>query len=79
MRKSNHPKTVKVTTKSVNRVTPWLTSLGVQNTFISAAFLSMATSLVFLIMIKWGKSFRDRSKYRYWGYVAQGKALGLSH
>ena len=62
-----------------NSVTPWITKLGVQNTFISAAFLSMGTSLVFLIMILWGKKFREMSKERYWGYVAKGKALGLSH
>ncbi|KAG4430758.1 hypothetical protein IFR05_013759 [Cadophora sp. M221] len=60
-------------------VTPWILHLGVQNTFISAAFISMATSLVFLVMIKWGKQFREMGKLRYWRYVAQGKALGLSH
>jgi len=63
----------------IYRVTPWITNLGVQNTFISAGFISMATSLVFLVMIKWGKHFREMSRLRYWQYVERGKALGMSH
>ncbi|RDW87886.1 hypothetical protein BP5796_03580 [Coleophoma crateriformis] len=59
--------------------TPWITKLGVQNTFITAAFISMATSLSFLIMIKWGKQFREMGKNRYWRYVAEAKALSMSH
>jgi MFS family permease len=49
-------------------ITPWL-NMGLQNTFIVAAFASMVVLLSFLIMVKWGKSFRNRSKTSYWKYV----------
>ncbi|KAF7563531.1 hypothetical protein G7046_g570 [Stylonectria norvegica] len=46
-------------------ITPWITNLGYQNCFISAAFVGMAASLVFLVMIKYGKPLRVRSASRY--------------
>jgi hypothetical protein len=61
------------------RATPWIVKLGVQNTFISAGFLAMATTMTFLLEIKWGKKLRVMSKDRYWAYVAEGKAMGLAH
>ncbi|EXJ85681.1 serine/threonine kinase 16 [Capronia coronata CBS 617.96] len=47
-------------------ITPWLTDMGYQNCFISAAFIGMVASSAFLIMIKYGKGFRERSAARYW-------------
>ncbi|ETN43749.1 uncharacterized protein HMPREF1541_02908 [Cyphellophora europaea CBS 101466] len=55
-------------------ITPWLTTLGYQNCFISAAFVGMAASSVFLIMIKFGKGFRVKSAARYWSLVSQDQA-----
>lgn len=49
-------------------ITPWL-NMGLQNTFITAAFACMAVILSFLIMVKWGKTFRKRSRASYWKYV----------
>ncbi|BEJ15009.1 hypothetical protein CspHIS471_0407760 [Cutaneotrichosporon sp. HIS471] len=49
-------------------ITPWL-NIGLQNTFITAAFACMAVILSFLIMVKWGKTFRKRSRKSYWKYV----------
>ncbi|RSL49221.1 hypothetical protein CEP53_009232, partial [Fusarium sp. AF-6] len=46
-------------------ITPWLTDLGYQNCFISAAFVGMTASMVFLVMIKYGKSFRVKSATKY--------------
>jgi hypothetical protein len=59
----------------VNSITPWLTDLGYQNCFISAAFVGMAASSVFLIMIFFGKGFRVRSAARYRELVAANTAI----
>jgi hypothetical protein len=56
-------------------ITPWLTDLGYQNCFISAAFVGMAASAVFLIMIKYGKRLRVRSSSKYYSIVAADKAM----
>lgn len=45
--------------------------MGKQNCFISAAFVGMACSAVFLFMIKFGKTFRARSREKYWDIVAR--------
>lgn len=50
-------------------ITPWLTNLGYQNCFVSAAFVGLAASSVFLIMIKFGKGLRVRSSSKYWSIV----------
>ncbi|KAK0384819.1 hypothetical protein NLU13_7297 [Sarocladium strictum] len=50
-------------------VTPWLTNLGTQNCFISAAFIGLAASSAFLIMVKFGKGFRVRSADKYFAIV----------
>lgn len=60
-------------------ITPWILNLGYQNTYISAAFIAMGSSLMFLVMLKWGKEFRENSRLRYWKYVVEGRALGLTH
>lgn len=52
-----------------HRITPWLTTLGYQNCFLSAAFIGLAASSVFLIMVKYGKAMRERTKSRYWEIV----------
>ncbi|KAH6643514.1 major facilitator superfamily domain-containing protein [Boeremia exigua] len=50
-------------------ITPWLTDLGYRNCFLSAAFVGMAASSVFLLMIRNGKLLRERSRTRYWQLV----------
>ncbi|KAF2826812.1 MFS general substrate transporter, partial [Ophiobolus disseminans] len=55
-------------------ITPWLTNLGYQNCFLSAAFVGLAASSVFLVMIKFGKPLRVRSSGKYWGIVNADKA-----
>jgi uncharacterized protein YqjF (DUF2071 family) len=57
------------------RITPWLTNLGYQNCFISAAFIGMAASLAFLVMIKYGKFLRIKSATEYWTTVNHDKAI----
>jgi MFS family permease len=55
-------------------ITPWLTNLGYQNCFVSAAFVGLAASSVFLIMITFGKTLRVRSSSKYWRIVDADRA-----
>jgi MFS family permease len=55
-------------------ITPWLTNLGTRNCFISAAFVGLAASSVFLIMIKFGKRLREKSSHKYWAIVKGDQA-----
>lgn len=55
-------------------ITPWITNLGYQNCFISAAFVGMAASSAFFIMIKYGKPLRVKSASKYWELVNGDKA-----
>ena len=76
-------------------ITPWLTNMGkavsdlhigsrlrdagTQNCFISAAFIGLAASLAFLLMVKWGKSLRERKRLEYWNLVRKYISLGALH
>ncbi|PYI19127.1 putative MFS transporter [Aspergillus japonicus CBS 114.51] len=60
-------------------ITPWVDNLGYQNCFISAAFVGLACAAVFLVMIKWGKGFRERSREKYWAIVEENQAKGMGH
>lgn len=60
-------------------ITPWLDNLGYQNCFISVAFVGLAICSVFLIMIKWGKTFREMKRLEYWREVKKRIDLGLVH
>ena len=50
-------------------VTPWLDNTGAQNMFIAVGILAFATTLTFLIMIKWGKQTRMSNAEAYWKLV----------
>ncbi|KAI0095621.1 MFS general substrate transporter [Daldinia grandis] len=60
-------------------ITPWLDNLGYQNCFISVAFIGLAICCVFLVMIKWGKKFREAKRLDYWREVKKRIDLGLVH
>jgi hypothetical protein len=60
-------------------ITPWVTDMGYQNAFITAAFAGLAQVLTFLAVVKWGKSWRDKTKGRYYKYVQENEALGVTH
>jgi hypothetical protein len=55
-------------------ITPWLNNLGYQDCFLSAAFVGLAASSVFLVMIKFGKGLRTTSSGKYWSIVNADKA-----
>ncbi|KAL4811924.1 major facilitator superfamily domain-containing protein [Aspergillus spinulosporus] len=62
-------------------ITPWVERLGYQDCFVSAAFVGLACSAVFLVMVKWGKGYRVRSRERYWRVVEENweKGMGGGH
>ena len=60
-------------------ITPWLDNLGYQNCFISVAFIGLAICSAFLIMINWGKMFREKKRVQYWNEVRARVELGLVH
>ncbi|OCF54589.1 hypothetical protein L486_07721 [Kwoniella mangroviensis CBS 10435] len=53
-------------------ITPWLDSMGYQNTFITAAMIGLAAYVSFLPVVRWGKSWRKASRELYWKYVEEG-------
>lgn len=50
--------------------------MGYQNAFILAAFAGLAQVLTFLLVVRYGKGWRERSKGRYYRYVVES---GGSH
>jgi serine/threonine kinase 16 len=58
-------------------ITPWVERLGYQDCFVSAAFVGLACSAVFLVMVKWGKGCRVRSRERYWDVLEQNWERGM--
>jgi MFS family permease len=67
--------------KSANwyRIDPWIQTMGLQNTFITCACISLLTSCSFLIMIVWGKKIRKDSRTRYWALVKTSLENGMAH
>ncbi|KAJ5585110.1 uncharacterized protein N7459_004910 [Penicillium hispanicum] len=51
-------------------ITPWWTTQGLQNCFITAGVISLACSLTFLVMIVYGKRLRRWSAPAYRKYMA---------
>lgn len=66
-------------TNQDNSITPWIKDMGYQNCFISAAFIGMACSAVFLAMVKWGKMLRMRTREKYWDIVVENRERGMGH
>lgn len=60
-------------------ITPWLQNLGYQNCFISAAFVGLAISSVFFIMVWKGKYFREKYRMTYWNLVRKHVEMGMVH
>jgi hypothetical protein len=63
-----------IVANNLSSITPWITHLGYQNCFISAAFVGMAASSVFFIMMVYGKMFRTRSAEKYYQLAEDGQA-----
>ncbi|KAK3181876.1 hypothetical protein K4F52_006779 [Lecanicillium sp. MT-2017a] len=50
-------------------ITPWLDGLGIQNCFISVAFVALAICSIFLPMVFFGKKLRAMKRESYWREV----------
>jgi hypothetical protein len=60
-------------------ITPWVTNMGLQNCFITAAFVGLAQVLTVWVMIKRGKELRRKSVPRYSKYVEEMTKSGMVH
>ncbi|RBA22055.1 hypothetical protein FPRO05_00402 [Fusarium proliferatum] len=56
-------------------ITPWITNMGYQNCFISAAFIALAACSACFVMIKFGKLLRQQSAARYKELVDDDKRV----
>ena len=50
-------------------ITPWLDGLGLQNCFVSVAFVALAICAVFIPIIIFGKRLRKAKAAAYWAEV----------
>lgn len=50
-------------------ITPWLDGLGMQNCFISVAFVALGICSIFLPIIWYGKKMRAAKRESYWREV----------
>ncbi|KAL1598629.1 hypothetical protein SLS60_007769 [Paraconiothyrium brasiliense] len=60
-------------------ITPWVEDMGLQNCFITAAFVGIAQVFTVFAMIKYGKGLRKRSVSKYKGYVSEMAKSGMVH
>lgn len=60
-------------------ITPWLDNSGTEDCFISAAFIGLAASSVFLVLVWKGKELREKSRERYWRLVRKNLEKGTLH
>jgi hypothetical protein len=60
-------------------ITPWVQDMGLQNCFITAAFVAMAQVCTVWLMIRYGKSLRQKSVGRYSKYVEEMAKSGMVH
>ncbi|RYP46195.1 hypothetical protein DL769_011408 [Monosporascus sp. CRB-8-3] len=52
-------------------IDPWINAIGLQNCFVSAAFISLLCTGSFLLMMIFGKKSRRLSARKYWQYVTE--------
>jgi MFS family permease len=60
-------------------ITPWVTDMGLQNCFLTAAFVGLAQVFSIFLMIKYGKGLRERSVGRYGKFVGAMAESGMVH
>lgn len=60
-------------------ITPWVEDMGLQNCFITAAFVGLAQVCTVFLMIKYGKRLREMSVPRYNSYVEKMAKSGMIH
>lgn len=58
-------------------ITPWVTNTGLQNTFIAAAFICFFCIGTFVVMLKTGFYWRNKTKGQYWRLIERRRALGI--
>ncbi|KAF4345039.1 transporter hol1 [Fusarium beomiforme] len=56
-------------------ITTWITNMGYQNCFVSAAFIALAACSACFVMIKFGKVLRQRTAHKYHEIVKDDKRV----
>jgi hypothetical protein len=60
-------------------ITPWVEGMGLQDCFITAAFVGLTQVCTIFVMIKYGKRLREMSVARYGKYVDVMTKVGMVH
>jgi MFS family permease len=60
-------------------ITPWVTDMGLQDCFITAAFVGLAQLCSIFVMIWYGKRLREKSVSRYGRFVEVMAKSGMAH
>lgn len=60
-------------------ITPWITNLGLKNSYLVAAFVGMATMLTAFLMIRYGPRLREMSRKRYFRLVKEAMKESSFH
>ncbi|KAF2644237.1 serine/threonine kinase 16 [Massarina eburnea CBS 473.64] len=60
-------------------ITPWVTDMGLQNCFVTAAFVGLAQVCTIFVMIRYGKRLREMSVVKYGKYVDVMAKSGMVH
>ncbi|PVI01321.1 MFS general substrate transporter [Periconia macrospinosa] len=60
-------------------ITPWVTDMGLQNCFLTAAFVGLAQVCTVFVFIKYGKRLREMSVPKYSRYVEIMEQKGMVH
>ena len=73
------PSSTRTNPDRFDSITPWITQMGLQNAFITAAFAGLAQVLTVFFFIRYGQSMRQASVSRYEHYRKEMMAAGLVH
>jgi hypothetical protein len=60
-------------------ITPWVTDMGLQNCFITAAFVGLAQVCSIFLTVRYGKGLRESSVGRYGRFVHAMAESGMVH
>ena len=56
-------------------IDPWISSMGLQNCFVSVAVIALVCTWSFLLMVLFGKRLRKMTARKYWQYVSEDLRL----
>ncbi|KAF4122148.1 (MFS) transporter [Geosmithia morbida] len=60
-------------------ITPWINASGYLRVYCIIAAISLVWNLSFILMVKYGRTLREKTAARYWRDVAHARSKGLGH